>query len=266
MASVESTLLVENYAGTSSPEPVCLDYGVVAPATEQDLKSVNAMDFGQVTKNGYYASFWCYTIMRHDRATNLLSVMAGIPNTGYDSGDGGPVTSATFDHIWSIKVDPTEDYLYLTTYRHIRRINLSTMIVEAFAGDGSDPLTCGTCGDNGAATAATVSGAPGMAFNSSRYLFIGDLESKIRVIDTVARTIHPFADDLYRPDGLYIDTIADVMYVLENPICRITKIDMESGTKVTFMGENGCAISGNDGPVTAAQFIDGYFCGMDSEG
>ena len=82
----------------------------------------------------------------------IISTVAGSSNasTG-NTGDGAPATSALFGDIEGLSVDAQGNlYIVDATYNRVRRVDATTSIITAFAGNG----TQGFAGDGGAALMA----------------------------------------------------------------------------------------------------------------
>jgi len=76
-------------------------------------------------------------IAKLDLKSNALSSFAGTGEAEF-SGDGGPASSATFNGVFAIALDPAQRNLYAAdlTNRRIRRIELATRSVTSIAGNG----------------------------------------------------------------------------------------------------------------------------------
>lgn len=81
----------------------------------------------------------------------IITTIAG-GGTGTTTGDGGPATAAGID-AWGLTLDAASNiYLAAAIYYTVRKVNLSTGIINAFAGTGTNANT----GDGGPATTASL--------------------------------------------------------------------------------------------------------------
>ncbi len=117
---------------------------------------------------------------------NYAGDPAGLPGS---SGDGGPAVSATFNYPIALALDNTGN-LYISDYfnNRIRRVTPGGGTVTTFAGTG----VAGAAGDGMQAAQAQFNLPAGIAFDSSRNLYVADLlNSRIRVVGAngVVRTI-----------------------------------------------------------------------------
>lgn len=117
--------------------------------------------------NIYFATI--NIVRKIDRITGLISTIAGNGSNAY-GGNGGPALLAGFNKIIDVEIDPFGD-LYISTSgdNRIRKVNLTTGIVSAYAGTGN----YGYSGNNGLATSADLSDPKGMYFDSIGNLYFG---------------------------------------------------------------------------------------------
>ena len=128
--------------------------------------------------NLYFVEMQNHVVRRVDAKTRLISTLAGTGVPGF-SGDNGPAAKAQFRQPHAIALHPSGDLLICDTGNNrIRRIRLSTGIINTYAGTGErgdgpdgDPLGCKMNRPHGVFVAAD--GA----------VYIGDSEaSRIRVL------------------------------------------------------------------------------------
>ncbi len=135
------------------------------------------------------------TIRKIDASTGIISVVAGTNavsfvdsnpgdsmctglKLGVYSGDGGPATSATLVYPVDIAFD-SQGNLFIAEYpdlsggptnQRIRRVDTTTGVITAYAGNGS----VGFSGDGGPAIAASLNLTRGLALDSSDNLYFAD--------------------------------------------------------------------------------------------
>jgi streptogramin lyase len=128
-------------------------------------------------------------------STQVITTIAGTPQTSGFSGDNGPATSATLFQPFGLALNSSGTVLYIadSSNNAIRKLDLTTGIITTFAGSG--PF--GSTGDNGPATAATLSSPRSVALDSSGNLLIADtFGNQIRLVGgglgTANVTVVPF--------------------------------------------------------------------------
>lgn len=107
------------------------------------------------------------------------------------SGDGGPLSQATFDGMHNCAVLPNDDLLIADSWNHcVRRVSAETQLISTIAGTGRK----GFSGDGGPATQATFDFVMCITLNpAATVLHIADLNNRrIRALDLrtgVVRTV-----------------------------------------------------------------------------
>jgi hypothetical protein len=201
-----------------------------------------------------------------------ITTVAGSVTCG-DAGDTGPATSALLDNPTSVAVDAGGN-LYIADSGNCRVRKVTGGTITAFAGSG----TCGYSGDGGAATAAMLSDADGVAVNAAGDLYIADTSNcRVRkvtsgMITTVAGTgTCGFGGDLGSatsamlngPWGIALDAAGD-LYIGDRFNCRVRKVANDIIT--TVAGNGTCGYTGDGGVATAAQLNDPLGVAVDSAG
>lgn len=128
-------------------------------------------------------------ILKRDAITGEITVFAGNGTDGY-TGDGGPATDAGLGLTRDLFIDAAEN-LYFTDRDHhvVRKIDMSTGIIETIAGNG----TQGFSGDGGLATAAQFDDPLAVAMDSQGNIYISDnLNHRIRKVDVNTGIISTF--------------------------------------------------------------------------
>ena len=138
--------------------------------------------------NIYLSDTEGHRIRRIAPGSNTISTLAGRGRG--NAGDGGPALQASFNSPTRLLLDGSS-FLYVVDSgnRRIRRINLTSGIVEGFAGNGRR----GFAGDGGPARDAQFGGFINMAFDP-RYFYIADsANDRVRRIDRQTNIITTFA-------------------------------------------------------------------------
>lgn len=115
-----------------------------------------------------------------DYLDNRVTTIAGTGTAGY-SGDGGPAADAQVNNPQDLEIGP-DGHLYFadTNNNVIRRINLTTGVIDTVVGTGTE----GYSGDGGAALQAQLNRPFGIAFDSSGDLYVSDtFNSRIRKVE-----------------------------------------------------------------------------------
>jgi NHL repeat len=188
-----------------------------------------------------------------------ITTVAGIGTCGF-SGDGGPATSAALNQPWGVALDASGN-IYIADYLNCRVRMVHNHTITTVAGSG----TCGSSGDGGPATSATLSHTSGVASDGAGDLYISDTYN-CRIRSVVGGTITTFAGTgfcsfsgdggpatsaaLYLPGGVGLDGSGNV-YIADNH-CLIRKVS--AGIIVTVAGIRACGFSGDGGPATSAAF------------
>lgn len=103
-------------------------------------------------------------------ATSALTILGGNGDYG-DAGDNAPATGAKFRSPSGMTIDAQNNLIFIDYYNtRVRKINLQTGIVTAFAGDGFAT----TDGDNGSATVASVFYPDAIAVDDSGGVLISE--------------------------------------------------------------------------------------------
>jgi gliding motility-associated-like protein len=183
---------------------------------------------------------------------------------GTYTGDGGPVSLATFGSITGITGDQAGNiYLSDAYYNVIRKVN-SAGIITTFAGNG----TSGYSGDGGPATQAQLNRPHEVAVDNAGNIYIPEeMNGIIRKVDnagiitTIAGTgtIGITGDGgpatqapLRYPRGVAIDNAGNV-YIAELGNNKVRKVD-NAGIISTFAGNGTYGYSGDGGPAINAAF------------
>jgi hypothetical protein len=217
------------------------------------------------TAGNYYILDYLYCEVRKvDITTGIIDTFAGCKQSG-NMGDGGPAKLARFSP-FSIYMDTAHGYMYISDeWNHrIRRVNMSTGIVTAFAGTGTDSYS----GDGGPALSATFSRTIGICVDRHGNVYVGDWDNaRIRKVDyatgivtTVAGNgISGYSGDgglainamLTKPTAICFDKY-DNLYFSDENNQRVRKVDAVTGIISTVAGNGDSSYYGDGGPAVNA--------------
>jgi hypothetical protein len=145
------------------------------PAAAASLNVPRGLDVDPAG-NVYVADGNNNRIRRIDALTQVITTVAG-DGVNASTGDGGPATAA------SLSVPPAVRWrsgeLFIAEGARVRRVGANG-IITTYAGNGG----CCFSGDGGPATAATLGGPVGLAFDASGNLYVGEFNgNRVRRID-----------------------------------------------------------------------------------
>jgi O-antigen biosynthesis protein len=128
-------------------------------------------------------------IRRVDRATKIITTIAGSGETGYD-GDDKPATEAALNTPNAVWVTPNGDiYIADTLNNRVRMIDRTTGFIRTVAGDG-EPGGDGPLGDGGPANNAHLFMPSDIAVAGNGDLYIADMHhNRIRKVDAKTQII-----------------------------------------------------------------------------
>ncbi len=92
----------------------------------------------------------------------IITTLAGTGSTTF-SGDGGAATAASVYSPYYVAVDAAGNVYFPDRNSRVRKITVSTGLISTIAGTGTSSFS----GDNGQATAATLSGPGAIALDAS---------------------------------------------------------------------------------------------------
>lgn len=217
-------------------------------------------------------------------AQGTISTVAGNGNIVAATGDGGPAASAAIGYPAGLATDQSGNlYIAGVFTGRVRKVNLATGVITAFAGGG----TPGSIGDGGAATSATLvfptSGHVGLAADSAGNVYITDPgNNRVRkvnsagVISTVAGAgalgNSGFSGDggpataamLNSPSGVALDAQGN-LYIADTGNGRIRKVDT-AGIITTVAGRGNGITLADGGPAVNAQLSNPSDVAVDAQG
>ena len=188
------TGIVSTIAGTG----VAGFTGDGGPASAAEINSPRAPSYDSLG-NLYFVDTSNHRIRKIDKTTGIITTVVGsggfaahnqgCGNGGY-SGDGGPATSAMLQCPLGMAID-ANDNIYIADYLNsaIRKVDAKTQIITTVVGNG----TPGYTGDNGPASAATLSYPDRVSVNGAGNLFISDTGNNVvRRVDAGTQIITTF--------------------------------------------------------------------------
>ena len=207
--------------------------------------------------NMFFAEMQNHVVRRVDAKTKVISTLAGTGAPGF-SGDGGPAAKAQFKQPHSIAFDPDGKLLVCDIGNNrIRRIDLTTGIIDTYAGTGEKKPAA-----DGAPLAGTPLNGPraiDLDPQGNMYLALREGNAVYR-IDPKAGKIYHFAGTgekgytgdggdaklakLSGPKGISYSSDGGV-YIADTESHTIRRIDLKSGVITTVLGTG----EPGDGPM-----------------
>jgi DNA-binding beta-propeller fold protein YncE len=215
----------------------------------------------------YFVENQSHRIVRYERATRTIRLVAGVGVKG-SAGNDGPATACQLAEPHEIRFD-SKGNLYVAERDNdvVRRIDVKTGIITVVAGTlGSR----GFGGDNGPATKAQLNQPHTVAIDPQDNIYIGDvLNHRVRRVDAKSGIITTFAGSgqtgrapdagkllevpLEGPRSVEVSR-AGKIYVALREGNGVFELDGRSGIarRIAGTGENG--YSGDGGPAVKATF------------
>ena len=211
---IDADGILHNFAGTGVPGYS----GDGGPAIECRMDGPHDL-YQDVHGNLYFSDLWNNVTRRIDAKNGIVTTIAGNGKAGR-GGDGGPATEAEMDVTCGVAADP-EGNVYLASEwaNSVRRIDAKTGVIETFAGYLA-PHPAGPLPKSG----------PGLSLEG----YCGDGGHRLQAA-------------FYHPEHLDFDSKGNI-YVADCGNERIRKIDIETGTVTTVLGNGKHASNGDGGP------------------
>ena len=202
-------------------------------------------------------------IRKVDAVSGTITTYAGTGGSGY-SGDGSAATAARLNAPTGLATDSNGNLFIADSANNvIRRVAVSTKVISTIAGNGTALFS----GDGSAATSASLSGALGVAVDSSGNVFIADTgNNRVRKVTASTGIISTVAGNgtttdsgnggpatsagLAAPGYLTADASGN-LYLAGS--ARVREIST-SGTITTIAGQGVYSFSGEGGPAVNATF------------
>ncbi len=201
---------------------------------------------------GLYISDFNHSCVRKVNFSNgIVNAYAGTGTIG-STGDGGLAVDARLGLPWGLSIRKSDgSVLIVDNYSRVIRRVTTGGIIGTIAGSGSAEMWFG--GDGGPATDALMYSPETVAYyRKNNQLFIGEA-SRIRKVNLSSGTISTIAEQHGGITGLAVDETRGFLYVADNDLCQINKIDLATNTSTAFAGGDQCGYSGDGGPPNLAK-------------
>jgi sugar lactone lactonase YvrE len=249
--------------------------GIAATSSELNTPYGIAVD----KAGNVYIADWSNTRVRKvDAVTGLISTVAG-PGVSTTLGDGGPATSAYIAFPYAVALDSAGNlYIADSGNNRVRMVSAATGIITTVAGTG----TASFSGDGGLATAATLNGPQGLAFDAAGNLYIEDgNNARIRkvtaatgIITTVAGNgiQNSFKDGslatqtpIYLTQSSLASDAAGNLFFSTFP-ASVARVDAKTGVLTRVAGNYYAGSSGDGGSATIASIAGSEGVAVDTNG
>jgi DNA-binding beta-propeller fold protein YncE len=214
----------------------------------------------------YWAEYGSHRILRLDRISMKIAVIAGTGTRGY-SGDGGPANKAQLNTPHEVRFDSKGNIYIAERDNHVVRfVDMKTHIISTAAGTN----IAGFSGDGGPASKAQLNQPHSIALDRSDNVFICDIvNNRIRRIDPKTGSISTYAGtgartpapeegglaDTFLPGPRSIDVAPDgKMYLVLREGNKLFVIDPASGRLKHLAGTGELGYTGDGGQALAAKF------------
>jgi DNA-binding beta-propeller fold protein YncE len=229
--------------------------------------------------NVYLSDTFNHRIRRIDRATGMISSVAGNGKAGY-SGDGGLAIEAQLNEPYGIVLDPRGNlFIADRLNRRVRRVDARSGVITTVAGNGRMEFS----GDGGPAAQAGLVEPNGVALTpDGRFLYIADEAGhRVRKVDLATGRITTFTGTgRPRHDGdegpaerasIWGARAVDVgpdgsVYILEREGNRLRVVSATANTIRTIAGTGSKGFSGDGGPANLATLNGPKELDVDSSG
>jgi len=154
------------------------------------------------TSGNIYVSDTNNNIIRKITRDGTIATIAGRPQIGGYSGDGGPAISATLNKPMGLAFDSQGNLYIADTYNNrIRKVDMATGKIATVAGNGNFPANSTTAegiGDNKPALQASLYFPHDVAVDAASNIYIADtINNRIRKVFSSTNTIMTIAGDGY---------------------------------------------------------------------
>ncbi len=259
-----ATGVINAFAGQCNSSGYSGDGG---PAIDAKLGFPSSLAFDSAG-DLYIADF---TVVRKvNGTTGVITTVAGNGTQGF-SGDGGPATSAEFNDIAAVAVDPSGNiYISDVQQNDVRKVTASTGIITTEAGVGGYEGASGYSGDGGPAVDAVLYQPEGLVCDSAGNLYIADQGgSVIRKVTTSTGIITTLiGSGKFSGSWNIAMDAAGNLYLPSSNWNNVQKWTAATGAVTTVAGSgNGIpGFSGNGGPAVSAELRAPNAVAVDSAG
>jgi sugar lactone lactonase YvrE len=261
------TRKISTFAGTGE-ETFSGDGGLAAAAAFVGPAGIAFDSHGNVFISAYGNS----VVMKVDKATGILTIVAGSAEREGYAGDNGPATQAALKFPQGIAID-SEDNLFIADSENnrIRKVEMTAQVITTVAGGGSD------LGDNGLATSAALDSPLSVAVDRQGDIYIADTNhNRVRkvsaggIITTVAGNGGSgysgdggpaTAAEVFSPKGIALDDAGNLYIAGYSSVIR--RVDAKTQIITTIAGNDDFGASGDNGPATAATLGNPYGVALD---
>lgn len=202
--------------------------------------------------------------------TDRIYTIAGNGTCGF-TGNGGPATEARLNGPLFLALVNGSIYMTESLAPRIRRIDLGSNVISAFAGNGQ----LGTTGDGGAATAARLGNPLGLGGTPEGSIVFGEDDSgRLRevtngIITSIAGQANGdgFSPQLAKinPKGI-VCNLQGELFIADSNNNRLRRINASFGQITTFAGTGAFGFGGDNGPATQATLGGPLGVAIDSNG
>ena len=244
------------------------------PGTAVSLFDLAGIALNASANTLYFSGSAINTIFSLNLTNGSIAVLAGTGFVG-SSGDGGAAKRAKFNRPTGLAYDATLGLLIADTGNHrIRRIDLTTGMISAFAGTGNGGFT----GDGAAAVASQLALPSGVAVGPGRLVYIADHGNR-RVrrvkLDGTLETVAGNGGGQFSQDGpattVGVDPFSIVvavdgtLYIAEDAVHRI-RVVTPAGVISTLVGATAAGFSGDGGLANNARLDTPLAVTLDTAG
>jgi hypothetical protein len=235
-------------------------------ATNAELKKPSRVSLDTV-ENMFIADTDNHRIRRVDRATGLISTVAGDGHAGF-KGDGDLAASESrLDTPRDVFVDVAGNIYIADTENHCIRMIDNLGIINTVAGQGKKS---GYSGDGGLATNAELNKPSGVFLDEALNIFIADTENHcIRRVDASSLVITTVAGTpensgytgdggaataalLNKPEDVFVDAAGNI-FIADTANHVIRMVCAHDGTIHTSAGDGNNGYNGDDLPAVTAE-------------
>jgi hypothetical protein len=215
--------------------------------------------------NLYIADSGNYIIRKVNRATNIITTIAGIAGSYGYNGDNIQAINSLLNYPNDVFVDSIGDFYIADTYNClIRTVNVATGIITSIVGNRN----YGFSGDNGPATSASIGYIHGLALDRhANFLYFSDYcgsSSQIRKVNLLTNIITTFfAERSIYLYGLSFDASGNYLYF--SSYYFIKKINMVTNIVITVAG-SGDFNNFNDNIAATSASVNAYDVTIDGFG